>query len=194
MNLYLIRHGETDWNLEGRFQGHTDIPLNAHGREQIAGMARILEELPFSMDLIVSSPLSRARESAEIIAEKLSYPKEAILTEPLLTERFFGAAEGLTAPERKEKYPDGNFPGMETLEELFCRAGTAFEKLARDYGDRAHVLAVAHGAILNAVLTVVTKGRIPYPGEENVQVRQGEIYRIQCSGKSISAAKLDVKK
>ena len=66
MDLYLLRHGETDWNKAGLLQGHTDIPLNENGRKQMRETARKLGDLGVKMDVILSSPLHRARESAEI--------------------------------------------------------------------------------------------------------------------------------
>ncbi len=91
MNIFLLRHGETDFNRAGRLQGHMDIPLNQNGRTQVSHAAEILAGLNTGIDLIISSPLSRAYESAEIVAEKLAYKKENIVVEPMLIERSFGA-------------------------------------------------------------------------------------------------------
>ena len=102
MNIYLLRHGETDWNKEGRIQGHTDIPLNENGKKQIAQVTAGLAGICPSMDVILCSPLSRTKESAGIAAEQLHYPKDKIIEEPLLIERSFGDAEGLTAVEREK--------------------------------------------------------------------------------------------
>mgnify|MGYP000626705443 CR=1 FL=1 len=91
MLLYLVRHGETDWNLERRIQGSTDIPLNNTGREQARVTGRLLSSRHW--DAIYSSPLSRARETAEIIASEVGLPGPTPVD--ALVERAYGEAEGL---------------------------------------------------------------------------------------------------
>ena len=130
MDIYLLRHGETDWNKKRLLQGHTDIPLNEKGRAQVDDTVRRLSELGVRMDTIVSSPLKRARETAEIAAHRLDYLKEKIVVEELLMERGFGEGEGMTLDDMKAKYPDSDCPGMESKEELVRRAGQAFQKIA----------------------------------------------------------------
>ena len=185
MNIYLLRHGQTDWNLEGRIQGHTDIPLNPHGRLQIAHAATGLAGVCPNMDLILCSPLSRARESACIAAEMLNYPKDRIIEEPLLIERCFGEAEGLTAAEREEKYPNYHysdisyyFPGMEPYEELIERAQNLVETIVDTYKDKENILAVSHGAILAAIITAVTDGEIEYFSDA-ISLDSGSLYRVR---------------
>ena len=127
MNIYMLRHGETDWNLAGRLQGHTDIPLNQNGKNQIRIAAEALNALATDIDLIFSSPLSRAYERAEIVADRLNYEKKNIVVEPLLIERGFGVGEGLLLAERAEKYPGDNYPGMESFDRLIERANMNLE-------------------------------------------------------------------
>jgi broad specificity phosphatase PhoE len=93
--LLLVRHGETDWNAEGRLQGHTDRPLSDLGRRQARQLAGELasEEL----DAIYSSDLARARETAEIVGERLGLP---VVLDPDLREKDWGTWEGLTSVER----------------------------------------------------------------------------------------------
>lgn len=165
MNIFLLRHGETDWNRTERLQGHMDIPLNQNGKTQISHAADVLAELSHDIDLIISSPLSRACESAEIVADRLAYEKENIVIEPLLMERCFGEGEGLTVDERTEKYPNDIYPGMESIEDLLKRAHSAFEKIVTSYHDHQNILMVAHGAILYAIVTAITNGQIPYGGK-----------------------------
>ena len=165
MNIFLLRHGETDWNQEERLQGHMDIPLNQNGRTQISHAAEILSDLHPGIDLIVSSPLSRAYESAEIVADRLAYEKANIIIEPLLIERCFGAGEGLTIGERCEKYTNDIYPGMESLEDMLQRARFVFEKIVTTYADKQNILIAAHGAILYAIVTAITNGRIAYGGK-----------------------------
>ena len=89
------RHGETDWNFEGRLQGHTDRPLNAYGREQAEALAgRLARE---DVAAIYASDLARARETAEIVGERLGLP---VVVDPDLREKNWGTWEGLTSEER----------------------------------------------------------------------------------------------
>lgn len=187
MNLYLLRHGETDWNRTGRLQGHTDIPLNQTGKMQIRQAAKELANMGVDIELILSSPLKRAFESAEIAADELSY-KEDILVESLLIERHFGKGEGLTLDERNERYPDFLFPEMESFEDLIARAHTVFDKIVTDYKDRQNILVVAHGAILSAMVTAITGGKIAYFGK-TVQFDQGSIHLIKYLDGAIEIAR-----
>jgi len=83
--LLLVRHGETDWNAEGRLQGHTDRPLNDFGRRQAAALAERLAD--DDIDAVYASDLARARETAEILADRLGL---AVVTDPDLRERNWG--------------------------------------------------------------------------------------------------------
>lgn len=180
MNILLLRHGETEWNREGRLQGHRDVPLNANGRLQVSRAAEILAGLYPDIERIISSPLSRALESAEIVAGKLKYEKVDIILEPMLIERSFGVGEGMTAAEREQKYPDGAYPEMESLEDLVKRAHSAFDKIVQSSGGRQTILVVAHGALFYAMMTAITDGRLPYgafePGSIHlIRYRSGTI-------------------
>lgn len=98
-SFVFLRHGQTDWNLEGRIQGHTDIPLNATGRAQAAAAAARL--VGAGVTRAVTSPLSRARETAEIVADHLGVPLEI---DADLKERAFGAFEGRLLAEVKREH------------------------------------------------------------------------------------------
>lgn len=99
--LLLIRHGETDWNREMRFQGQLDVPLNTTGLEQAARLAeRLATE---TVDAIVCSDLLRARQTAEACAQRLDLP---VATEPGLREQSFGTLEGLRAAEVQREHPE----------------------------------------------------------------------------------------
>ena len=188
MNIFLLRHGETDWNRAQRLQGHMDIPLNQNGRAQINHAAEILSDLHPGIDLIVSSPLSRAYESAEIVADRLAYEKADIIIEPLLIERCFGAGESLTIDERCERYPGDIYPGMEPLEDMLRRAHSVFEKIVTTYEDKQNILVAAHGAILYAIVTAITNGRIAYGGKA-VKFDPGSIHLIRYIDGAIEFAK-----
>ncbi len=97
--LFLFRHGETDWNREGRLQGHTDTPLNATGLAQAEALAETLR--PHRLDAVVSSDLMRAWTTARIVAEALGLP---LLADPGLRETNVGAAEGLLWIEAKVRF------------------------------------------------------------------------------------------
>lgn len=188
MNIYLLRHGETDWNRAGRLQGHTDIALNDTGRIQMQHAGEILGMLDEKIDLILSSPLSRARESAGIVARQLGYPGEEILVEDMLIERFFGKGEGLTAAERKEKYPNDIFPEMESYEQVIGRARVLFGKIVRTYQDKDNILLVAHGAILYAVMAGIAEGQFAYIGDAIIR-EQGNVYRIRYSSDKLEMSR-----
>lgn len=195
MNIYLLRHGETDWNKEGRIQGHTDIPLNQKGRMQIAQTAKGLADACPDIDLIICSPLSRARESAEIAADNLHYPIKRIIVESMLIERCFGEAEGMTPEERARKYPNYQysdtgyrFPRIEEYENLMKRADNVFQKIVSVYKDRENILVVSHGAILAAVITAVTDGRIEY-FSDTISLDSGSLYRVRYIDGAVELAR-----
>ena len=197
MNIYFLRHGETDWNKEGRIQGHTDIPLNQKGRMQIAQTAKGLAGICSDIDLIVCSPLSRARESAEIAARNLHYPIDRIVVEPMLIERRFGEAEGMTAKERARRYPNYqysdtgyHFPGIEEYEDLMERANSVFHKIVSIYKDKENILAVSHGALLAAVITAVTDRKIAYFSDA-IPLDSGSLFRVCYTDEIVELAKYD---
>jgi broad specificity phosphatase PhoE len=157
----ILRHGQTDWNIDFRLQGVTDIPLNETGIAQARDAAAVID--PADWDLILTSPLSRARDTAQIVAELNSFGQ--VLIEPLLLERSFGEAEGLGHEEWKEKYADTNaVPGGESLTQLEARAKLLLEKLASDHHGK-RVLAVSHGALIRKLLRIVSAGEFPRDGE-----------------------------
>ncbi len=151
MLLYLVRHGETDWNLARRIQGSTDIALNATGRAQAAATGQLLARR--NWDAIYSSPLSRAYDTAHIIAEHVD------LGEPIavdaLVERNYGAAEGLADPELGRRFPpDAEVPGRESREEVIARVLPALLALAESHPDQA-IVVVSHGGVIRCILSAV---------------------------------------
>ena len=150
--ICFIRHGETDWNLAKRIQGSTDIPLNETGRNQAEQCAAYLNAADY--DVLIHSPLKRAKETAEIINAKLQLPMVEMTD---FQERSFGDGEGKTYAER-EKHPDG-FPNQEERADFNKRVITAVEHVQQNYPDK-RVLLVAHGAVINAILSVYSDGEI----------------------------------
>ena len=174
--MYLARHGETSWNREGRWQGHTDIALNEVGFKQ----ARALGELLRGRDIarVHSSDLARARQTAETAAAILGVTE--VVIDRALRERSFGLFEGLTRTECEERHPElwARYradprhapPGAEAQEALADRMHAALGRALapRDAADDAPVLVVSHGGSIRALLARVT-GTLP-PPMENVAV------------------------
>jgi valyl-tRNA synthetase len=149
---FLVRHGQTDWNKEERSQGQPGAPLNETGRAQARATGEMLKGE--KIDLIISSDLSRAHETAEIIG-KVNGVKEIILDEAL-RERHFGEGEGMIIEERNAKYGDlfhsydQSFPGGETFEEVERRAVAALHAHRKNYLHK-NVVIVAHGGTIRAL-------------------------------------------
>ena len=147
--IALMRHGVTDWNYDGRAQGHVDIPLNAEGvRQAELVAARLATE---RWDAVYSSDLVRARATAEAICRRTGH---TLVTDGRLRERRMGPAEGMTSVERSVLWPGVSLyqiPGVETDEELGRRAEAIFTEIARRHpGQR--IIIVTHGAIINRFL------------------------------------------
>jgi probable phosphoglycerate mutase len=152
--FFLVRHGETQWNKNRITQGVTDIPLNDTGRAQAAALGNILVGHQF--DLLVSSPLSRALETATIIAKKLEMPAPLVIAD--LSERNYGEAEGLSGPEIDQRYPNGaEVPGREPREEVTKRVVRVLHDLAIRHPE-ADILAVAHGGVIRSVIEYAAPG------------------------------------
>ena len=159
--LGLLRHGQTDWNIDLRLQGTADIPMNAFGISQIEQAGRELTQ--HGWDLVLSSPLGRAKQSAEIVSNLLGI--EQVSIEPLLLERSFGIGEGLTYAEWGEKYSKlDEIPGAESAGDVTRRSQLLLNHIKAEFAG-AKVLAVSHGALIRFVLSEVTDGKIPPPGE-----------------------------
>jgi broad specificity phosphatase PhoE len=187
--IVLVRHGETDWNRERRFQGHADVPLNEEGRRQARVLAELLASESFAA--AYSSPLRRALETAEIIAERLGIGFEPSAG---LKEVDVGSWSGLTTTEVEQRFPDGfghwsvsrdgGWTDGETYEELGTRVvSEVFELAERHPGER--VLVVTHGGPIRSVLAIAAglpfgSGRSKIGFVENcemvqVAVREGAI-------------------
>jgi broad specificity phosphatase PhoE len=147
--LILARHGETDWNRENRFQGHADPPLNTLGRAQSAELAAALAGEPIAR--VYTSPLRRARETAELVSERLGVEVEPV---EALREIDVGSWSGLTRDEVAERFPEAyarwleraprGFDGGETYAELAARVLPAVGELVERHPE-ATLLLVTHG-------------------------------------------------
>jgi broad specificity phosphatase PhoE len=151
-NFYLVRHGETEWNRLGRIQGATDIPLNDTGRDQARATGEKMQGRKW--DVIISSPLSRALETASIIASCIGLPEPTPVQD--IVERNYGEAEGMTGPELEAFYPDDTpVPGRETRDAVKVRVLAAMHSIAAANKGK-NVIIVAHGGVIRAVLQSTT--------------------------------------
>ena len=152
--VILARHGESDWNAAGRWQGHTDRPLTDRGRRQAEELARRLAHVP--LDAVYASDLERARETAAAVAKPRGLEVEGL---PELREVDVGSWAGLTREEAAERFPDGfrrwldweiGWDDGETYEEMGARVADAVRSLAaRHAGGR--ILVVSHGGSIRAL-------------------------------------------
>ncbi len=153
MRIYLIRHGQTDWNAEARIQGREDVPLNASGVLQAHRCGAALAGIrPARM---ITSPLFRARETARIIAAHIGFPEADIIADPGMIEREFGELSGMQIPSRDIYSIPESAAGLEAFDELCARVMSTLERNVDCGGD---LLAVSHGGSINAVLTTISRG------------------------------------
>jgi len=166
----VVRHGQTTWNLEARIQGHRDSALTEAGRNQAQAIAARLEGESF--DALVASDLGRAQATAQAIAARTGH---AVLTDPRIRERNYGAAEGLTYGELDVQFPevfskvlptdpDFEVPGGESRRQFHDRVKAAFEALAREHAGR-RVAVVCHGGVLAMLYRIIHDIELatPYP-------------------------------
>ena len=167
MKIYMIRHGETDWNKERKLQGQVDIPLNAFGRYLAEQTAPALKDIPF--DVVYTSPLSRAKETAEIV---LQHRKIPVIEESRIMEMGFGPYEGLCC-RRDEGWniPDSDFryffdapekyqppEGGESFQQISARLNEFLkELLSNESLQDKTVLLSTHGAALCGILRLIKK-------------------------------------
>lgn len=169
----IVRHGETDWNVERRIQGHTDVSLNATGRAQALAMAYNAAHRHFHA--IYSSDLRRARETARFIAELEGHEVRPL---PALRERHFGLFQGLTAAEAAQRHPeaharyvardaDFDFHGGESLRVFAGRVLAAIEWLARHHAGQT-LLAVSHSGVLDVLYRQATGRDLSAPRDFDI--------------------------
>ena len=167
--FYLIRHGETDWNLSKRMQGRDDIPLNRSGRLQAEQIAEALAAVPFS--LIVTSPLSRAADTAKAVGSR--HPGVPIVEDPLLVERDKGNVSGLTPAEREAFLASGGTENQEPVTSVRTRAREALahcmeliDAARPSYepdNSTVHVAVVTHGGLIYHLLNSISEDILNTP-------------------------------
>lgn len=183
-DVIMIRHGETDWNRALRFQGQTDVPLNATGFAQAARLAgRVAAE---SVQHLVSSDLLRAFQTAEPAASQLGLP---IATDTGLREQCFGVAEGFTSAEIRMQRPadwarwtsfqaDQSFDGGETTRQFHARTVAALRALAAAHAGKS-LLLVTHGGVLDMVFR--TARALSLDGPRMAEIPNAGFNRVRVS-------------
>jgi broad specificity phosphatase PhoE len=196
--FFFARHGETDWNAAGRWQGQTDVPLNDVGRAQARALGLRLRELPELRDpekgirAILSSDLSRACETAEIVARGLGLGLAAVPTDAAFRERAYGIFEGLTREECVARYPaewalferdpHATPPGVESLAMLAARMLTGLRRVSEAGVHPA--LIVSHGRAIRTLAGVIAS-------EPTTPLVNGGVYRVVVEkGEPVSATSL----
>ena len=160
-HLGLLRHGQTDWNINFLLQGVTDIPMNQTGIEQVKLAAQAIRAEDW--DVVLTSPLSRARQTAEIIASQHGYTE--IIEQELLIERSFGEAEGLSHEPWRAKYSNLDvIPGGESRTQLADRSRLLLETISQELAGK-RVLAISHGALIRALIAIASNNELPRDGE-----------------------------
>lgn len=181
--VYLVRHGETDWNQDGRIQGHTDVPLNDRGRRQAAALAGRLAAVP--LDVIHTSDLSRTRATAEVIAARQP-GRVSLVTTPELRECNYGLWEGLTRAEVAVRFAEdwenwnrrrltASPTGGEDFLALTRRAARAFSEAAQS---GKTVLISTHGGTLRAILARVL--RLASADRDRILVKNCSLSVLEC--------------
>ena len=183
--LYYVRHGETDFNRQGRLQGRRDTVLNAHGRRQAAECGIVLRDL-FARDhrqaqefKYISSPLTRARETIEILRATLGLKPQDYEIDARLLEIAYGEWEGLTLPEiearnaglltqRERDKWDFAPPGGESYRQVAARIGDWYRSLAGD------TVVAAHGGGVRALMALLDV--LPEEEAARAQIEQGVVY------------------
>jgi broad specificity phosphatase PhoE len=186
--LYYIRHGETDWNVARRLQGRRDVPLNARGRDQARHCGDILRDLlaqrcrdPANLDY-QASPLSRARQTMELARAALGLAAEGYRAEPALSEICFGAWEGLTFAQVRDRDPQHlaarehdkwRFlpPGGESYAMVAARMRAWYDALTRD------TVVAAHGGTARGLIGSL--GIVKPAAAPLFDIAQGVVYVIE---------------
>jgi probable phosphoglycerate mutase len=183
--IFLIRHGETDWNVEKRLQGHLDIDLNRAGERQAAALASAMQG--HELDVVISSDLKRALRTARAVANLHGLE---VQLDRGLRERAYGAFEGLSHDQIRDRHPDyfvawrardmdARFPGgateAETLREFSARAVAAVTALATRYR-RRRIAMVTHGGVLECIYRAASG--IGYASPRDFDIRNASINHL----------------
>ena len=190
--LILIRHGETDWNRELRFQGHVDAPLNAVGLEQARRLGlRLAGEVAH---LLVCSDLVRTQQTALPISQQSLYPfARNLVLEPALREQNFGAVDGMRIDDIKAQHPDAwaqwtqfqaeyAFAGGESARQFHARVMAAVQGLVQSHPGQT-VVVVTHGGVLDMIYR--TARALPLSGPRQSAIPNAGLNRVRIEGEKI---------
>jgi len=186
--LVAIRHGQTDWNVEERFQGHLDIPLNNIGINQAQALRSRLAAIPF--DAAYSSPLRRALTTAQIIASDLP-----VAVDPRLIEIHHGCWQGQTKRDIAERWPQ-EWERWNSDPERFTppdgETADGVRTRIRDFLDAmhgTHILCVSHGVVIQTLLSVLIGGR--YTDHKAYEPANGSIHTVWFRDNSVADYRTD---
>ena len=178
----LLRHGQTDWNINFLLQGVTDIPMNETGIEQVRLAAQAIYAKDW--DVVLTSPLTRAKQTAEIIASHVGF--EEIVEHELLIERSFGEAEGLSHEQWRAKYSNlDEIPGGESRTQLAARSQLILDQVATQFAGK-RVLAISHGALIRGLLAIASENELPRDGERLGNASLNVVSHFESSWKVVS--------
>ena len=167
----LVRHGVTDWNAIRRIQGREDIPLNDKGKKQADECGKYLKD--FHFDVLISSPMVRAKQTAEIINKHVGLPR--IIEMADFMERDYGVVSGLTIEERKKMFLDQEHPSIESWDALSQRVMRGIETIHEAYLGQS-VLLVVHGGVINAILGTISNEEL---GHGKTKIMNGSVTNIE---------------
>ena len=192
--LILIRHGETDWNRELRFQGHVDVPLNATGHEQARRLAERLAAERLAVDHLVCSDLVRTQQTAAPSLQVL-FPQLRIetLTDSSLREQSFGIVDGMRVDDIKAGHAeawsqwlrfeaDSGMPGGETTRQFHARVMDAMRRIAQQYQGQK-VMVVTHGGVLDMVWRTARGTGLAGPRQSDIP--NAGLNRVRIDGDAV---------
>ncbi len=178
----LLRHGQTDWNINFLLQGVTDIPMNQTGLEQVKLAAQAIQAKDW--DVVLTSPLTRAKQTAEIIATHVGFSE--VIEQELLIERSFGEAEGLSHEQWRAKYSNlDEIPGGESRQQLAARSQLLLDHVATEFKGK-RVLAISHGALIRGLLAIASNNELPRDGERLGNASLNIISHFESSWKVVN--------
>lgn len=151
MTIYVARHGQTQWNVENRICGRTDLPLTEEGSRQAELLGK--KAAVCGMDLIIASPMLRARQTAEAVAKHCGVP---VITDARLIEQDYGSFEGMSRFDEgflaNKRQFAVRYPGGESMMDLAARAYSLLDEIREKYPDKT-VCLVCHGGICRVIRT-----------------------------------------
>ncbi len=203
-HLVVVRHGETEWNHDNRVQGSMDVPLSPRGRGQTLALARSLSRLGKIVDKVFTSDLTRARETAEILAARLGWPTPVV--DPHLREMDCGQWEGRSIDDLREREPEGwrrwmddpafRVPGGESILDVKARVRTFLTRRGEELGAAERVVVVAHGLFNRMLLSEVMaiepqRARFFATDNASYAVFRWSRGRVFCDGWNVGCAEAE---